>query len=484
MRDLPRPWGPHDGDAFAALSARLTGLLRDYLETIRERPVRDWKPPGVLLEKWNFKPSDGGEGEAALLAGLHEILADSTHLQHPRYAGHQVSAPVPAAALLSTVVDVLNPGMAVGDMAPAASILEAALIRWLGTKTGLPEICAGYFTGGGTEANLVGMLAARNAKLPESWRAGVCRDARPAILVSEHAHYSVTRAAAILGLGSESLVVVPESGDFRMTARAARETVAKARAEGRAPFFLSASAGCTATGTIDELDGLAELCAAEGLWFHVDGAHGASLALNDKLAPRLKGIERADSLAWDPHKLMSLPLGMGAVITRDRDALLNAFRQNAPYIFHSESAGAALPNPGEISFQCSRPGDALKLWGLLVLYGEKLFSEMVALQCGNAEKFHALLEASDDFAPLHRPDTNIVCFQHRPAAWRGLPSDELGRRNYLLHEALNRSGAGWITSTVLNGQRVLRCTFMNPATTEADLAAILDALRRLAPSIA
>ena len=154
MIPVPAPWGPHDPRALEEFGAALNRLIADYLAAIRERPVREWKPTAVLLEKWNYAPAETGAGAQALFDGLREMLADSTHLQHPHYAGHQVSAPIPAAALIGAFESVLNTGMAVGDMAPAASVLEAALIRWLGGRAGLPADCAGYFTSGGSEANL------------------------------------------------------------------------------------------------------------------------------------------------------------------------------------------------------------------------------------------------------------------------------------------------------------------------------------------
>ena len=481
---LPAPFGPHDAAAFSEFAARMTATLAEYLATVRERPVRDWKPAGEILARWNFSPPAQGLGADAALAQLRDLIEDCTHLQHPHYMGHQVSAPVPAAGVFGLAIDILNPGMAVGEMAPAAATIEAALIRWLGGLAGLPLECAGYFTSGGTEANLAGLLAARSAKLGgEVWTKGMRAAPEAALMISSHAHYSISRTAGMLGLGTDSLITVPVNEEFRMTAAAAANALARARTQGLKPFALVASAGCTPTGTIDPLEDLAEFCEKESLWLHVDGAHGASLLLNPELAPRLRGIQRADSLAWDPHKMMSLPLGMGAVFTRDRGALLDAYRQNAPYIFHPETAGAALPNPGEISFQCSRPGDALKLWGILMLYGSDLFAEIIRRQCANAAALYEMLRHSDDFIPLHPPDTNILCFIHRPAAWRELPAEELGRRNFLLHEILNHSGEAWITSTVLNGRRVLRCPLMNPATTANDLEGLLISLRRLAKDI-
>jgi L-2,4-diaminobutyrate decarboxylase len=480
---LPAPFGPHDGPALERFSARLTAELRRYLETIRKRPVRDWKPGDTIKATHHFSPSQKGGGMEALIAGLHAILDDSTHLQHPKYVGHQVSAPIPAAALIGMVEGIINQGMAVGEMSPSLSTIEARLIAWMGALAGLPEDCSGYFTSGGSEANLVGLLAARNARAGGAiWTDGAKTAQRPALLVSSHGHYSINRAVGILGLGTKAIRQVPVNEKFRMTAAAARVALDECRRDGAEPFCLVAAAGCTPVGAIDELEGIGELCAAEGLWFHVDGAHGASLLLSEKLAPRLAGISRADTLAWDPHKMMSMPLGMGAVIARDRQKLLDAYRQDAPYIFHPEAVDA-LPNPGEISLTCSRPGDALKLWGVLELYGSKLFAEIIERQCGNARALHDLLQGSGDFIPLHEPDSNILCFQHRPKHWAGLNPEELGQRNYRLHTAVNHSGEAWVTSTVLGGQRVLRMTLMNAATTTRDLEEIIAAMRKLGEKI-
>ena len=479
----PAPFGPHDGAAFEKFSARLTAEMRRYLETVRERPVRDWKAGDTIKITHHFTPSRDGGGMEAMFTGLHAILDDSTQLQHPKYVGHQVSAPIPAAALLGMVEGIINQGMAVGEMSPALSTIEAQLITWMGSLAGLPGECSGYFTSGGSEANLVALLAARNARAGGAiWTDGAKTAQRPGILVSSHGHYSISRAVGILGLGTKAIRQVPVNEKFRMTATAARRALDESRRDGVEPFCLVAAAGCTPVGAIDELEEIGALCAAEGLWFHVDGAHGASLLLSEKTAGRLRGIGRADTLAWDPHKMMSMPLGMGAVIARDRQPLLDAYRQDAPYIFHPED-GDALPNPGEISLTCSRPGEALKLWGVLVLYGSKLFAEIIERQCANTAALHELLRASGDFIPLHEPDSNILCFQHRPKHWAELDAEELGRRNFLLHQAVNRSGEAWITSTLLGGRRVLRMTLMNPATTTRDLEEIIASMRELAEKI-
>jgi L-2,4-diaminobutyrate decarboxylase len=292
----------------------------------------------------------------------------------------------------------------------------------------------------------------------------------PGVLAGQHAHYAVTRAVAELGLGMRRAVAVP-SRDHRMDTRALAGRLAQLRAEGAPVMAVVATAGSTATGSFDDLDTIGRLCEEHDAWLHVDGAHGASALVSARHRHRVRGIERARSIAWDPHKLLLMPLGTGMLLVRDEAELDRAFLQRAPYLFHG--AGGRVLDQGVRSFLCSRPVDVLKLWVALQRYGLEGLAAAHDHLCHVAHGLWELIGTRDDFEAMHEPESNILCFR-----WRGpgLDDEALDDRNRRLREAYNLSGAGWITTTVLDGRRVLRVTIMNPRTRASHTRALLDGL--------
>jgi L-2,4-diaminobutyrate decarboxylase len=418
-------------------------------------------------------PMQGQPLDAVVARVARDVVADSNRLAHPMYAGHQVSAPLPAAVWTEVVVAALNQSVAVWEMSPVGTILEDRVLRWMCDLAGLGASAGGTFTSGGTEATFAALLAARSAAIPNVWTDGVGSEP-PVIVCGEHAHYAVTRAAGELGLGMRSVVAIP-SREWRMDVDALRATLDRLAGDGRKVMAVVATAGSTATGSFDDLEAIAALCDAYGIWFHVDGAHGATALLSARDRAKVRGIERARSLAWDPHKMMLMPLSAGVVLVRDESDLESAFAQRAPYLFHAgagEGSRVRVWDQGIRSFQCSRRADVLKLWVALQRYGADGIGALYDHLCDRARALHAYLDARDDFVTLHAPECNILCFRYVGSG--ALDDERLDALNRELRERYNRSGEGWITTTILGGRRVLRVTVMNPRTTDEDLAAIAD----------
>ncbi|HEV7706233.1 MAG TPA: pyridoxal-dependent decarboxylase, partial [Gemmatimonadaceae bacterium] len=295
----------------------------------------------------------------------------------------------------------------------------------------------------------------------------------------EHSHYSVTRAVAELGLGMRSVVTVP-SRDWRMDILVLRDLLDSLAGRGTPIMALVASAGTTATGAFDDLSAIGPLCEERGIWLHVDGAHGASALLSPAHRHRVRGLHYARSVAWDAHKMMLMPLAAGMLLVRDEAELAQAFAQHAPYLFHG-AAGARAWDQGTRSFQCSRRADAIKVWVGIQRYGIAGIAALYDRLCDSTQSLHAMIESRRDFAAMHAPETNILCFR-----WIGDGSrddDTLDTINLELRTRYNRGGHGWITTTVLGDRRVLRVTVMNPRTTPAHLASLLDELAREATAI-
>ena len=456
-------------------------LVARYLEETRmERgPVSTALTPAEIAQRFDEPlPRTGRSLREVVDRVARDAIRDANHLTHPMYMGHQVSAPLPVAIWTEAVISALNNSLAVREMSPTLTAIETRVVRWMTDLVGFGPGGGGTLTTGGTEATFTALLAARARSMPDAWEQGVGSSA-PVVLHGEHAHYSVTRAIAQLGLGTRQAVAVP-SRDLRMDVDVLTRRLAQLEREGRRVMAVVATAGSTATGSFDDLEAIGQLCSSHGAWLHVDGAHGASALLSRTHRARLRGIEHASSIAWDPHKMMLLPLSAGLVLVRDERHLDAAFAQQAPYLFHGDDEERVI-DQGVRSFMCSRRGDALKVWVALQRHGADDIGALYDHLCAMTRALHDAIADQDDFESLHVPEANILCFR-----WTGSPRrqdsalDELNRE---LRERYNRSGRGWITSTMLGGRRVLRVTLMNPLTHAKHVTGLLDGLRAEAQTL-
>jgi L-2,4-diaminobutyrate decarboxylase len=436
--------------------------------------------PAELAARFDEPLPRSGRPVADILARLErDVVAESNRLMHPRSMGHQVSAPLGAAVWAEALTGALNQSGAVWEMSPVGTIVETQVVRWMCALAGFGPGAGGTFTSGGTEANFAGLLAARQAAMPDAWAKGVGTHP-PVVVCGEHAHYGVARAVGELGLGTDHIVAVP-SRVFRMDVAALEQALDRLRAGGRAVMAVVATAGTTATGSFDDLDAIGQVCDARGLWLHVDGAHGASALFSPTHRARLAGLHRARSMAWDPHKMMLIPLTASVVLVRDEADLEAAFSQRAPYLFHARD-GERNWDQGVRSFTCSRRIDAFKVWVAIQRHGADAFGVLYDHLCEGARTLFDHLRARADFVAPHEPQSNILCFRY--VGTQAMDETALDALNLELRIRYNRGGDGWITTTVLGGRRVLRVTLMNPRTTAADLAQVVDGLARLGAELA
>ena len=471
-----------EGDADPEVARAFLALATDYLAATRsgDGPVSTGLDAASIAKRFDEPlPRTGASVEAIIARIEREILPDCNHLYHPMYMGHQVSPPLPAAIWAEPLVSALNQSVAVWEMSPVGTVIESQVIRWFTDLAGWGTEAGGTLTTGGTEATFTALLAARNSVLPDAWEQGV--GAEPPVLVcGEHVHYAVTRAAGELGLGMRNVITIP-SRQFRMDTDALRDRLESLASSGTKVMAVVATAGSTATGSFDDLETIGRLCESRGIWLHVDGAHGASALFSPSHRRRLTGLERARSIAWDPHKMMLMPLATGALLVRDERDLDRAFSQRAPYLFHGAGA-ERVRDQGTRSFLCSRRADAIKLWIALQRYGSSGFGALYDALSDRCRELHEEITKHPDLESMHEPECNILCF--RFVGNRQLDADALNDLNLRLRERYNRSGKGWITTTVLNERRVLRVTIMNLRTTSAHLTAMLDALSEFGKEIA
>lgn len=455
-----------EADESPASAAQFLGIAARYFARTRsgEGQVSTPLAPREIAARFAEPMPLVGRPIAEIVERIErEFFADANQLCHPMAMGHQVSAPLPAAVWTEPVISALNQSIAIFEMSPTGTMLEHQVIRWMCDLVGYPPASGGTLTSGGTEATFTALLAARNAAMPNAWEDGIGDDP-PFVLYGEHAHYAVTRAIGQIGLGKKRGIPI-RSKNFRMDVAHLKEKIERLGKEKKKILAVVATAGSTATGSFDDLAAIADLCDAQGIWLHVDAAHGASALLSSRPPRQLESLKRARTLAWDPHKGMLLPLSAGMLLARDARDLDGAFSQQAPYLFKG-SAAESNPDQGVRSFQCSRRADVLKLWVALQRYGARGIGALYDKLCDTTRELHAMMVEHPNFEPLHEPESNILCFRYAG-------SDDLNRE---LRPSFNKNGTGWITSTILDGRPVLRVTIMNPRTSSTHLTALLSGL--------
>lgn len=473
----------YSSDVFDAASKEWQQVLSSHMQRVSagDSPVFNWADPETAIrdaESWLTRSTDDARAPLIerLSAILQKMLQSGQNLHHPHYIGHQVPASVPLAGLFDAVSSITNQVMAIYEMGPWATAVEHALVRAFCGKIGWsPDDSSGLLTHGGSLANLTALLTARNVSLPGSWEDGV--PANAALVTHADAHYCVTRSAGILGLGSKQVVKVGLDEHRRMDPRDLDVVLSRLAAERRRVMAVSACACATPTGAFDRLEEIADVCRKHAVWLHVDAAHGGGLLMSRTYRSRLAGIDRADSVVWDAHKMLFVPALCAAVLYRNKEHRFETFRQNAPYLFDPSMPGMADIDSGMRTIECTKRATGFGLWGLWSLMGEQVFEQMLDRTMERAMKFHELLSEAADFQTLHEPECNIVAFRYVPTAICDAPDSDVDQFQRDLRTHLIRSGKFYIVQTTLNGQAALRITVMNPMTTEDDLQELMSAIR-------
>ncbi len=458
-----------------ALRGYFDSAARSEGQTIRQSPAAEILE--ALDAEAGLRDGFSADGWARF---AERYLSYVTRLHDPRYMAHQ-SAVTNFGGFAGGVLDTaVNNPMAIYEMGPAAAALEVFVLNWMIEKVGWTPMpvppqsaepgsyAGGVLTHGGSLAQLTALLAARAHSAPESWEEGVSDDL--VLLVPEEAHYSAKRAGAILGLGAKSVRALPADADMRVDPDRVPGFVESLIDDGKRIMAIVGNAGCTSAGLYDPLDEIGQFCNAEGHWFHVDGAHGGSALLVERLKPLMRGLERADSMIWDGHKLLRAPSLCAAVLVKDHRTLDGAFAQDASYLFHEKD------NPGVDflgrSVECTKAGLSLRLFATLATEGERAIGDYIDSRTQLAVDAAQLIDTEPDFEVAIRPETNIVCFAYSPH------EDQLTIRNALIQD-----GDFYITTTEYRGRRWLRFALMNPDTTLDQVRAVLDRIRSVAKGL-
>ncbi|MEN8257796.1 MAG: pyridoxal-dependent decarboxylase [Thermodesulfobacteriota bacterium] len=460
----------YNPDYFKKTLIELIPVLVNYLESSTQegQKVLIQKPIDHILTELNFNKHTS-EGGGTLPEIITTLLGHCNHMLDPRYIGHQVAVPMMPAIFADLVNGLTNNAMPVYEMGPAATAVERGLISWFLGKTGWQANGDGVLTHGGSLANQTCLLAARARALPQAWEQGV--DGSAVILASEACHYSIAKMAAILGLGTAQVIPVAADEFLRMRQDALTEICAQQKADGKKIIAVVANACVTATGLYDHLRPIGEFCRKEEIWLHVDGAHGASALVSDKYRQLLDGIELADSLTWDTHKMLGTAALCGAALFRNKESLDATFHQDGTYLFtDQEKIGMDI---SQRTVECTKSMMGLKLFFNLAVLGEKGMAAHIDTLYDNTRRFYKIINERAGFFCPCPPEANVLCFRYG----RGSNLQDM------LRQKLVEEGDFYITRATVHGKSYLRLSVMNPLTEEKHIIKLCERLEKLAENL-
>ncbi|MDE2134002.1 MAG: cytochrome D ubiquinol oxidase subunit I [Alphaproteobacteria bacterium] len=441
----------------------------DYIEHVRERPV--WRPiPQEARDRFRAElPREATELGAAYDEFSRFVAPYTSGNIHPGFMGWVHGGGTAVGMLAEMLAAGLDANLGGRDQMPIE--VERQIVEWARSMFGFPAGASGVFVTGTSAANLLAVLIARTGALGREVRqTGV--SAKGGVLrayTSTGAHVCISQAFEISGLGSDVLRRVPADASYRMDLPALRRAIAEDRAAGLSPFLVVGTAGTVDTGAIDDLGALADLCAKEQLHFHIDGAFGALAVWSPELAPLVKGIERADSIAFDFHKWAQVPYDAGFLLARNGELHRATFASSAAYL-RREARGLAggSPWPSEFGLDLSRGFRALKTWFTLKTFGTDRMGAVIARTCSLAKYLERRVLAEPQLELLAPVALNIVCFRHRG-------NDAL---NAQIVVDLHESGIAAPSTTSLGGRLAIRAAFVNHRTQTCDVDALVDAVIR------
>jgi glutamate/tyrosine decarboxylase-like PLP-dependent enzyme len=461
-------------DRAESLGYDAVALWRELLERLRDLPIGTARGVDEVRAAVAHDVPDEPLAHDALLAYLRTlVLENATYTGHPGFVAFISGAGTIPGAAADLLAAAINQNVGGWRLAPGATEIELQLVRWFAGRLGLPATAGGFVTSGGAMSAFAGLKMARDAMAGWNVRASGLRGEQPLTMyASAESHVVNTRAADMLGLGSDAMRSIDVDAELRMRVDRLRESIVRDVRAGCRPVAVIATAGTVGTGAIDPLDEIADVCSELGVWFHVDGAYGGVAALTDELAPRFAGIERADSIAIDPHKWLYTPHSGGVVLVRDERRLHESFGVHASYVAEDK----ALTHRGidfyELTPNFSRGFHALKIWISLLAHGWSAYSRRIAHDVALARWLHERVLAEEALQPVGPPPSlSIACFRYVPPSLRGRAgADEyLNTLNERIVNALQMGGRVFPSNVVLDGRYGIRACIVNFRTEAADM---------------
>ena len=453
------------GDAAVDIWTELLDRLHDDLPVARNRTVPEVR--STVLRDVPTEPLPLDE----LVEHLRTVVFhESMYPGHPGFIAYVTGAGTVPGAAAELIAAGLNQNTGGWHISPAASEIEAHLMRWFAARLGMPDGSTGFVTSGGAMANLIALSVARTRRAGWNVREeGLRAGPQLTVYVSSQVHDTVDRAVQLLGIGNMGIRHIPVDAAFRMDVSALRETIADDLESGYRPIAVVGTAGTTATGAIDPLDAIADVCDDHDLWFHVDAAYGGSAALTDRLHHLFVGIERADSVGFDPHKWLYTPLVGACILVRDPSALADTFAVDPSYLVADDDLTGRGIDMFMMSPHFSRSFSVLKIWVSLLAHGWDAYERRISHDVALARYLHELVIEHPELEPMTEPSLSVTCFRFVPERLRDVPDtdDYLNALNERIMFELQLGGRVFPSNAVIDGRFALRSCIVN-FRTEAD----------------
>ena len=478
---------PQDWDAMRTLGHRMVDEVVNTLATVRDRPPWQHAPDHIRAHFEGPMPVDPQQPNEIYDEFLEFIQPYPVGNIHPRFWGWVFGTGTFLGAMAEMLAAGMNLGAAGGLSYHSANYVENQVMDWLKEMLGFPASSSGLLTSGCSAANLIGLAVARNTRAEYDLRRKGLHNApaRMVLYASEQAHSSVQKAVELLGLGSDALRLVHVDDQFRIDLKALSAFIAADQEAGLFPFCVVGAAGTTNSGAVDDLEALADLCQQEDLWFHVDGAFGAWAAIAPRAKALVKGMERADSLAFDLHKWMYMPYTIGCVLVRREEDHRHAFSLTPDYLAHGEGSrgltGQDVPWLSDYGYELSRGFHALKAWMSLKEHGLAKYSRLIQQNIDQTQYLANLVESAPELELTAPASLNVVCFRYVDP---GLQDEELDALNKEIEIELQEQGIAVLSGTKLHGNYVLHVAHCNHRTRREDMDLLVYEVSRIGNQLA
>jgi aromatic-L-amino-acid/L-tryptophan decarboxylase len=470
------------GEEFRKIGHQLIDDLANFYETIDQRPVTSGETPKQIQSfLGNTGLPENGLPPEGLIKRATELLFNHSLLNgHPKFFGYITASPTQIGALSDLLAAAVNPNAGANILSPMATAIEKQTIKWLAEFIGVPAGYGGILVSGGNMANFTAFLAARTAKGPKEMKeSGISNaDGEMVFYCSKATHTWIEKAASLFGHGTRAIRWIPVDAENKMNIAVLRKTILEDLNHGKKPFLVIGNAGDVSTGAVDDLAGIAEICKAHELWFHIDGAYGIPAAVIPSLKEMFAGIEAADSIALDPHKWLYAPLEAGCTLVKDQQHLLNAYSAHPAYYNFDSSADEPTHNFYEYGLQNSRGFKALKVWMALQQIGKNGYIEIIGKNIALSKLLFAEAKKHPELEAVTQ-HLSITTLRFKPPEHKGVIDEKyLNSLNEQLLNALQTGGELFLSNAVVEEKYCLRACIVNFRTTEKDIPEIIEIIVR------
>lgn len=455
-------------DEFTSNASLVMNMIENELNMAQtDIPVKTipWMSPEDELRYWqeDFKSKEN----ISLSELMERVISHSTHLHSKGYAGHQVAVTLPITTLTSAVISCLNNGPTIYEMGMVASAMEKIIIGHLAQKFGYDDCATGFVTSGGSIGNLTSLVTARTSLGIEEKNYH-----KLSIMISEEAHYSVERAAKIMGISNDNIIKIPVDEKHCICTECLEYLYQDAIQKGKIVFCIVGCACTTSVGAYDDLNAIADFASAHNIWFHVDSAHGGAVIFSEKHKKLMAGVERSDSLIVDFHKMMLAPFLSTAVIYNGGNRKVNEFAPEAAYLWQDQLSGEWY-NSAKHTLECSKPSTIINTYAIMRLYGDKVYEQHVDTVFALAKRFAEMVQEKGNMEVALEPTSNIVCFRYLA------DRQDINTLNKQILDELVKDGEYYIVGTTIHDTFYLRVSLMNPMTDEKNIDGLLRKIQKI-----